>query len=193
MSTDISPVHATWGKLTRASSNTTVTVFPSSAGIPGFAMATAADVVVAIPIEKPGNPIMLAYIASAASSVAYYPQLDIAFGNGSTDPAPMSGVAYANLSTVDLAWKGYISTAIHGGTAASEAVMYTLMIDTAKFAHNFGGTSSAIQDTYESFIYVMPTYSSKATVSGHSAAAALVAGALSTDTALFVGAFQTPQ
>ena len=189
MSTDISPNHATWGKLTRASSNTTVTMIPTSAGIPGFAMSSAADVVVAIPIEKPGNPIMLVMICDAVSSAAYYPQLDIAYGNGSTDPAPMSGVAYANLSTVDLAWKGFISTAVHGGVTASEQVMYTLMIDTAKFAHNFGATSSAIQDAYESFIYVTPGQSSKATVSGHNAANANI----SAGPATFIGAFQVPQ
>jgi hypothetical protein len=189
MSTDISPNKGTWGKLTRASSNTTVTVQPTSVGIPGFAMTSAADVLVAIPIERPGEPLMLVYICDAVSSAAYYPQLDIAFGNGATDPAPMSGVAYANLSTVDLAWKGFISTAVHGGVTASEAVMYTLMIDTAKFAHNFGATSSAIQDAYESFIYVAPGQSSAATVAGHNAANANI----STGPAVFIGAFHVPQ
>ena len=188
MSTDISPNHFVLNKLTRCSSNTTATVIPTSAGIPGFAMGTAADVVIAIPIEHPGDNFGLMIITDAASSEAYA-VVDIAYGNGSTDPAPMSGVAYANLSTVDLAWKSFISTAVIGTVTASEAVAYTLMIDTAKFAHNFGATSSAIQDAYESFIYVTVGQSTTATGSGHNADNAVISAGVGH----FVGAFQVPQ
>lgn len=184
--TNISPNHFVLNKLTRCSSNTTVTVIPTSAGIPGFAITTAADIEVRIPIEHPGDRLGLMFIADAVSSAAYYMQVDIAYGNNSTDPA-WGGRPYKFSSgvpsTVDLAWCSFISTAVIGTVTASECVAYSLMIDTAQFACNFGGTSSAITDKNENFINVMMGQSSAATISGHSTANANV------NLCNFVGAF----
>jgi hypothetical protein len=130
---------------------------------------------------------MLMIITDAASSAAYYAQVDIR-KPGTTDPAWANTGNYGITSTVDGAFKSFISTAVIGTVTASQAVAYTLMIDTAEFALNFGGTSSAITDTYENFIDVYVGQSSKATISGHNAANANI----STGVGYFIGAFQVP-
>lgn len=188
VSTDISPNHGYYNRLVQVSTNTTVTVQPSSVGIPGFAMATAADLPIRIPIESPGERMMLMVITDAASSVANYAQIDIRYANNSTDPG-WAGKGYAVTSTVDAAFKSFCSTAVIGAVTASEAKAYCICIDTAPFACNFGGTSSAITDTYESFIDVYVGQSTKAGGNGHNAANAVI----STGVGYFVGAMSVPR
>jgi len=138
---------------------------------PGFRGATAAnDIVVRIPIERIGQKLGVTVIQTAVSSAAYYPQIDVAYGNNSTDPA-WAGRNYKFASgvpsTVEGAWKHFISTAAIGQVTASIASAYMIVLDTAPFACNFGGTSSNITDEHENFINVMVGQSSAATACSH--------------------------
>lgn len=188
VSTDISPNHFYYNRLVQTSTNTTVTVQPSSVGIPGFAMATAADLPIRIPIENPGEALALMLITDAASSVANYAQIEVRYANRTTDPG-WAGKDYAVTSTVDGAFKVFCSTDVIGAVTASEAKAYTIILDTAPFACNFGGTSSAITDAYESFIEVYAGQSTKAGGNGHNAANAVI----STGVGYFIGAMSVPR
>jgi len=186
VSTNASPNHAYFGKLTRMG-GTTGTCVLTSAGIPGFVLTSVTENPVRIPLEKNSGSIVVMMITDAASSAAYYAQLDVRYANKTTDPG-YAGRGFALTSTVDAAFQSFISTAVIGSVTASEHVGYMIELDTAPFACNFGGTSSAITDAYESFIEVYPGQSTKATVAGHNTASAV----FSTDAIVYIGAY-TPR
>jgi hypothetical protein len=169
VTTDISPQHFYYERMLITS--TAAGVMTSDANPPGFRMATAVDSVIRIPIEKPGENMGLMIMMSAVSSAAYYAQLDIAYAN-TTDPG-WAGRNYAFSSGVPSteanAWRQIISTAVVGQVTASGLNLYCVKLDTAKYACNFGGTSSAITDKQENFINIMVGQSTKSTVSSHNA------------------------
>lgn len=173
VSTNISPMNGYLSKYKECSTSSTAMVPTSDMLLvfPGFRGATAAnDVVVRIPIERPGQKLGVTVIQTAVSSAAYYPQIDVAFGNNATDPA-WAGRNYTFASgvpsTVEAAWQHFISTAAIGLVTASIATAYMIVLDTAPYACNFGGTSSNITDARENFINVMVGQSSAATVCSH--------------------------
>ena len=187
MATDSSPNHAFLNRLVQTSTNTTATVQPSSVGIPGYLMATAADIVFRFPLEHMQDRVAFHIITDAASSVANYLQVDVRYAN-TTDPGWM-GKGYGITSTVDAAFKSFISTAVIGTVTASQAVGYMLAFDSAPYACNFGGTSSAITDKYENFIELTCGQSTKATIGGHNAVNAII----STGVGYYVGMFSIPR
>ncbi|MFH1146395.1 MAG: hypothetical protein V1736_01655 [Pseudomonadota bacterium] len=163
-----------------------------TSNVPGFRKVAAADTVIRFPIEKPGNHMAIMYFTPNASSAGYYAQIDIAYANNTTDPAWAgkkttfgSGIP----TTVESAWARYVSTTIVEEIASSMAGAFMLgPIDTARYACNFGGTSSNITDKYEGFINVMVGLSSEAagTAASHDALSA------SAQTC-YVGAFTIPE
>lgn len=174
VSTNISPNHAPWNKLVKVS--TAGRLVSSDYEIPGFRMATAQDTVIRIPIEHPGDEIALMIVMPAVSSAAYYAQVDVAYCNQSTDPGWAGGNYTVTAgstapvpSTVEGAWKHFISTAVVGQVTASKADAWMIQLDTAPFAFNYGGTSSDITDANESFINIMVGQSTAATAASHDA------------------------
>lgn len=167
VSTNISPSHARRERYIKVS--TAAGLSPTSL-LPGFRRATAQDTVIRIPIEHPGDEMAIMVIQDAVSSAAFYPQIDVAFGNCVTDPG-YGGRNYkfssGEPSTVENAWRQFISTAVIGQVTGSKADAYMIVLDTAPFACWFGGTSSNITDPHEAFINVMVGQSSAATVSSH--------------------------
>jgi hypothetical protein len=178
-----------YGKLVRSTAGSSGVALPTSAGFPGFTLSTIADNPIRFPLTNSHGQITIMYMTNAASSVANYASLDVRYGNKSTDPA-WAGRGYAVTSTVDKAFATFMSTAVIGAVTASEFIAYTVTLDTAPFACNFGGTSSNITDAYESFIEVYPTQSTAATYTGHNTAGAIIG---SSDFLVFVGAIVPPK
>jgi len=157
VTTDISSILAYREKVVVGTSGLGTTTLTTEDTYPGFRCCTIDDTIVRFPLQYPGGKAILMGFFATATTVNNI-QFDIAYGNNSTDPAWAGrGYTYSSAvpSTVNAAWKSYASTAV-SASKATECDFYTLgPIDTAPFAMNFGGTSSAIQDKYESFIYVM--------------------------------------
>jgi len=157
VTTDISSILAYRDRVVLGSSSLGSTTLTTEGEFPGFRCCTIADTIVRFPLQYSGGKVVLMGFFATATTVNNI-QFDIAYGNNTTDPAwGGRNVVYSSSvpSTKNAAWVSYASTAVTGGTA-TESAFYTLgPIDTAKFAMNFGGASSAIQDKYENFIYVM--------------------------------------
>lgn len=162
MTTDIHPMTFYRGKLTKASSYArpfSSDCLSSDLALPGFQLCTASATAVQIPIEEAGKDFGLIFIISAVSSAAYYPQVDIQRGNEGYAPA---GSMYAHLSSNPNNWVRIVSTAPFGEVTSYDSVWTIGPLDIAKYACNFGGTSSGVEDKRQNFVTLMIGYSSNA-------------------------------
>lgn len=162
MTTDIHPMTFYRGRLTKASSYGrpwSSDAHSSNLALPGFQLCTASTVATQIPIEEAGKDFGLIFILSAVSSAAYYPQVDIQRGNEGYAPA---GSMYAHLSSNENNWDRIVSTAPFGEVTSYDSVWTIGPLDLGKYACNFGGTSSGVEDKRQNFVTFMIGYSSLA-------------------------------
>lgn len=164
VTTDITSMVFRSTKLVALSSAYNTTTLTTESYHAGMRVSTIADTIIRFPIQEPQSKAFLIGIWAGVSSVAYSPQIDIAFGNNCTDPAWAGrNVVYSSAvpSTANAAWDQFISTAVMTATATESGIYGLGPLDLSKYVMNFGGASSAIQDAYENFIYVMTGQSTK--------------------------------
>jgi hypothetical protein len=131
----------------------------SDLDLPGFRLCTAVGTAIQIPIEEAGKEFGLLCMLPCYESTAYYPQIDIQRGNEGYAPG---SALKAQLSSVEVNWDHYVSTSPFGDTSSYLSMWTIGPLDTARYACNFGGTSSNSIDKRQNFITIMVGYSSKA-------------------------------
>src|SRR5512133_518202 len=159
---------------TAAIKSSAATGFPSTEATwvpPGFKKTTV-GAQCQFPIEKPGAQMFLHVMYDSpctGSTAGCYAQVDVMKAVGSYSPAWAGQSGGTIASSGETFWDSFLSTSLFIATS-TEAESYVLgPIDTAKYAQNFGGTSSNSIDKYQNFLAVMIGYSTTATAATHDA------------------------
>lgn len=138
--------------------------------IPGF-KETSVGAMVQFPIEKPGAPMLIdiVYDSPCTGSTGAYPQIDVMKAVATYTPA-WGGKTQATIaSTIEDSWVHFVSTAAFTATSTEAESWAIRLNDTARFAQNFGGTSSNSIDKYQNFLAVMIGYSTTSAAASHDA------------------------